>query len=490
MIEAPKSEGNHRSMRKTKIVCTIGPASRGEEQIEALIRAGMDVARLNFSHGTHEEHGRVVRAVRAAAARLDRPVAILQDLCGPKIRTGTLQNGAEVQLADGAEITITTLPIAGNAGLISTSYGDLGKDVRPGNRILLADGLMELEVLATDAATVRCRVVHGGMLGERKGMNLPGVRLSTPAVTGKDIADLHFGLELGVDYVAVSFVRRAEDLMEVKRILRERGADTPVIAKIEKPEAVENLDAILDAGEGVMVARGDLGVEASPEKVPMLQKQIIEAANRHGALVITATQMLESMITHPRPTRAEASDVANAILDGTDAVMLSAETSVGRYPVEAVLMMGRIALEAEASGRGAPAPRHAQPGYPHAIAHAACTIAGDLELRAICAFTQSGTTARLASKERPSVPVLAFTHDRRIYNRTALYWGVTARMVDLVGGTDELYDCVERELVRSQLAAEGDTVVVLGGMPVAAKGATNTLKVHRVGHPPSDSGVR
>jgi pyruvate kinase len=470
-------------MRKTKIVCTIGPASRGEERIEALIRAGMDVARLNFSHGTREEHARTALAVRAAGARLGRPVAILQDLCGPKIRTGTLQNGTEVQLADGAEVTITTLLIAGNAERISTSYGRLCDDVRPGDRILLADGLMELEVLARAEPEVRCRVVHGGMLGERKGMNLPGVALSTPAVTDKDIADLACGIEIGVDYVAVSFVRRAEDLLEVKQRLREHKADIPVIAKIEKPEAVENLEAILDACEGVMVARGDLGVEVKPEKVPILQKQIIEAANRHGALVITATQMLESMIANPRPTRAEASDVANAILDGTDAVMLSAETSVGRYPVEAVRMMGAIALEAEASGRGCPVPGRRQPDYPHAIAHAACSIAGNLDLKAICAFTQSGYTARLVSKERPSAPVLAFTHDRSVYNRAALYWGVAPLMVDFVDGTDALFDCVERELVRSHLAAEGDTIVVLGGMPVAAKGATNFLKVHRVGDP-------
>jgi len=467
-------------MRKTKIVCTIGPASRSQEQIEALIRAGMDVARLNFSHGTREEHARVALAVRAAGARLGRPVAILQDLCGPKIRTGTLQNGTEVKLADGAGITITTLPVTGNAERISTGYARLCSDVRPGDRILLADGLMELEVLATEATEVRCRIVHGGMLGEHKGMNLPGVALSAPAVTPKDIADLACGIELGVDYVAVSFVRRAADLLEVKRLFREHQADIPVIAKIEKPEAVENLDAILDVCEGVMVARGDLGVEVRPEKVPILQKRIIEAANRHGALVITATQMLESMISNPRPTRAEASDVANAILDGTDAVMLSAETSVGRYPVETVLMMGAIALEAEASGRGCPVAGHGQRSYPHAIAHAACSIAGDLELKAICAFTQSGYTARLVSKERPSAPILAFTHDRSVYNRTALYWGVAPLMVDFVEGTDELFGCVERELVRSHLAAEGDTVVVLGGMPVAVKGATNFLKVHRV----------
>jgi pyruvate kinase len=467
-------------MRKTKIVCTIGPASSSEKILEALIRAGMDVARLNFSHGTHEVHGQVVHALRAISARLGRSVAILQDLCGPKIRTGALQGGVPIDLVEGAEISITTDPLPGTASMISTSYSRLPADVHAGDPILLADGLMELQVLETGATSVRCRIVHGGQLGERKGMNLPGVKLSTPAVTAKDIADLEFGVAQGVDYIAVSFVREAEDLLHVRRLLREREAAIPVIAKIEKPEAVQNLDAILEACEGVMVARGDLGVEVNPEKVPILQKRIIEAANRHGDLVITATQMLESMIENPRPTRAEASDVANAILDGTDAVMLSAETSVGKYPVEAVQMMGRIALEAEASGRACPAARHEQQDYPHAIAHAACAIAGDLELKAICAFTQSGYTARLVSKERPGAPILAFTHNRRIYHLAALYWGVAPLLVDFAGDFEDLLRCVEKELLARGLAAPGDSVAVLGGMPAAAKGPTNFLKIQRL----------
>lgn len=467
-------------MRKTKIVCTIGPACSSEKGLEALIMAGMDVARLNFSHGNHETHGDVIRALRKISARVARPVAIMQDLCGPKIRTGALQGSTPIILADGADITITTRAAAGNESLIPTTYSQLPADVHPGDPILLADGLMELRVLETGADLVRCRVVHGGQLGEHKGMNLPGVTLSTPAVTPKDVADLDFGVAQGVDYVAVSFVRKAEDLLQVRRLLQERQAAIPVIAKIEKPEAVQNLDAILGVCEGVMVARGDLGVEVSPEKVPILQKEIIEAANRQGALVITATQMLESMIQNPRPTRAEASDVANAILDGTDAVMLSAETSVGQYPVEAVQMMSRIALEAEASGRACPAPRHLRPDYPHAIAHAACTIAGDLDLRAICAFTQSGLTARLVSKERPGVPVFAFTHNRRVYDLTALYWGVTPLLVDFAGDFDGLFQCVERELIARSLAAPGDSLAILGGMPAAAKGPTNFLKIQRL----------
>jgi pyruvate kinase len=467
-------------MKKTKIVCTIGPASCGEDKLAAMIVGGMDVARLNFSHGTHEEHARVIRSVRTISARLGRSVAILQDLCGPKIRTGALQGGGAVHLVDGAEITITTRPVPGNASLIATAYARLPADVNPGDGILLADGLMELQVLRKDATSVTCRVVHGGLLGEHKGMNLPGVKLSAPAITEKDVADLDFGLAQGVDYVAVSFVRQADDLLQLRRLLQERNADLPIIAKIEKPEAVQNLEAILTACDGVMVARGDLGVEMNPEKVPILQKQIIEAANRHGALVITATQMLESMIGNPRPTRAEASDVANAILDGTDAVMLSAETSVGHYPVEALQMMVRIALEAEASGRGYAVTGQLRSAYPQAIAHAACTIAGDLELKAICAFTQTGRTARLVSKERPKAPILAFTHDRRVFNLVALYWGVSPLLVDFAGSTEDLFHCVETELLSRRLASSGDSVVVLGGLPLAAKGTTNFLKIQMV----------
>jgi len=463
--------------RRTKIVCTIGPATRSKTMIEALIRAGMDVARLNFSHGLREEHGEVIRTVREISRRLDRPIAILQDLSGPKIRTGLLKGGGQIALHEGSEITISTLPIEGDSSMIATNYPALANDVRPGDPILLADGLMELRVLASDGISIRCRVVHGGMLGERKGMNLPGVKLSTPAVTEKDEADLEFGLAHGVDYVALSFVRQAEDLLQLRRLIGERQADVPLIAKIEKPEAVQNLEAILQACDGVMVARGDLGVEMSPERVPVLQKQIIEAANRKGALVITATQMLESMVGNPRPTRAEASDVANAILDGTDAVMLSAETSIGQFPAEAVEMMSRIAIEAETSGRACAPAEHPRGGYPHAIAHAAKSIARELDLKAICAFTQSGMTARLVSKERPDAPVLAFTHNARVYNRAALYWGVSPLLVDFAGDPESLFHCVERELRARGTASSKDAVVVLGGMPISAKGATNFLRL-------------
>src|SRR6266581_474312 len=337
-------------MRRTKIVCTIGPASNSQEKLEQLMRAGMNVARLNFSHGTHDEHALVIERVRVIAARLGCSIAILQDLQGPKIRTGTLQGGQPVRLLDGAALTVTTRPIVGDAQVVSTTYKQLPEDIKPGDRILLDDGLIELCALGANATDVHCQVVHGGLLQEHKGINLPGVAVSAPALTEKDRDDLRFGLLHDVDYVALSFVRRPEDVLEARKLVRQFQAETggegkhalvdiPLIAKLEKPEAVMQLNAILDVVDGVMVARGDLGVEMSPEKVPLIQKRVIARCNELGLPVITATQMLESMITNPRPTRAEVNDVFNAILDGTDAVMLSAETATGAYPIEAVQMM-------------------------------------------------------------------------------------------------------------------------------------------------------
>src|SRR4051812_19432782 len=335
--------------RRTKIVATLGPATSTAERIEALIHAGVDVVRLNFSHGTHAEHAAVFQMVRERAARLGRAVAIMQDLQGPKIRVGALVNGGPLWLADGQEIAITTEPgMVGHDGLISTTYDHLPYDVRPGDRILLDDGLLELRVLGSDPPLVRAQVVHGGPLGEHKGINLPGVAVSAPALTEKDAADLAFGLALGVDYVALSFVRRPEDVMRARELMHSHHhAPVPIIVKLEKPEAIRELDAIVRAADGVMVARGDLAVEMSAEEVPPLQKRIIHKANAAGKPVITATQMLQSMTTNPRPTRAEASDVANAVLDGSDAVMLSGETAVGQYPVETVQAMARICVAAE-----------------------------------------------------------------------------------------------------------------------------------------------
>jgi pyruvate kinase len=480
-------------MRRTKIVCTIGPASNSEEKLEQLMRAGMNVARLNFSHGTHDDHALVIERVRAIAARLGCPVAILQDLQGPKIRTGVLQDGQPVRLVDGASLTINTHPIAGNAQVVSTTYQQLPQDVKPGDRILLDDGLMELRVLGASEDEVQCLVVHGGLLKEHKGINLPGVAVSAPALTEKDRDDLRFGLLHDVDYVALSFVRRPEDIIEAQQCMRtmldelppngknEERTAPPLIAKLEKPEAIERLNDILDVVDGVMVARGDLGVEMPPEQVPLIQKRIIRRCNELGLPVITATQMLESMINNPRPTRAEASDVANAILDGTDAVMLSAETASGMYPIEAVQMMVRIALETEAGGRTARQPQCSRLTQAHAVSHAARALSEEASVQAIVVFTRSGLSARLISKDRPRTPILAYTPSPRIYRQLALWWGVWSYQVAMHGSTEELIAVVEQRLQDDALVRRGEHVVIMGGLPIANQARTNFVKLHRVG---------
>jgi pyruvate kinase len=469
-------------MRRTKIVATIGPASRDPRVLERLVQAGANVLRLNFSHGTHEEHLQVIQAAREIGARLHRPLALLQDLSGPKIRTG-LVGGDAIELRDGTRITITTdETVVGTPELISTTYAPLPRDVGPGDRILLDDGNLELRVLSAAGERVDCEVVHGGPLRSHKGMNLPGARLSAPALTEKDRRDLAFGLPHGVDYVALSFVRRAEDLAEVKALIRSLGGNTPVIAKIEKPEAVENLAAILEATDGVMVARGDLGVELGTEEVPTAQKRIIAMANAAGKVVITATQMLESMIENPRPTRAEASDVANAILDGTDAVMLSAETAAGRYPVEAVETMARIADYTEEHALPAarrPVPKGPGTAVTRSLARVAASVADELGGKVIVAFTESGLTARLLSGFRPRVPVVAITHEDRVYRQLALWWGVVPVKSEVVESTDELLAAGEERLRARGLVTKGDTILMLSGHSLAA-GATNMLRVHTV----------
>lgn len=468
-------------MRKTKIVGTIGPASRSEERLEAIIRAGLNVARLNFSHGAQAEHAEVIARVRAISQHLGVAVAILQDLQGPKIRTGALAGGQPVALRTGQQFTITTRPVAGTSSLVSTTYQALPADVRRGDRILLADGLLELIVLSTDLTDVVCQVVHGGMLGEHKGINLPGVAVSAPSVTEKDLSDLAFGIEQGVDYIALSFVRTADDVAAARRAIAARGATTPIIAKLEKPEALQHLDEILAVSDGVMVARGDMGVEMPLEKVPLAQKTIIHAANARGVLVITATQMLESMISSPRPTRAEASDVANAILDGTDAIMLSAELAIGQFPVEAVQVMDRIAREVEADcneiyeiGAGG------QPGSTDAesISEAARTVAEMTNVEAVVAFTSSGLTARLISKDRPCADIIAITPDERVYQRLALLWGVTPLLCPEMHDLDELLARMDLSLVESGRLHAGDKVVVMGSMPLGLGNPTNFLKIH------------
>ena len=476
-------------MRRTKIVCTIGPATSSAEKLEQLIRAGMNVARLNFSHGTHDEHAQVIERLRAIAARLGCAVAILQDLQGPKIRTGALLGGHTVRLVDGNTLTITTRPIAGNAEVVSTTYPQLPQDVKPGDRILLDDGLMELRVLDAGADEVRCQIMHGGMLKEHKGINLPGVAVSAPALTEKDREDLRFGLQQGVDYVALSFVRRPEDILEAKRFMQEVLAEQggkkpsvppPLIAKLEKPEAVARLDEILEVTDGVMVARGDLGVEMAPEKVPLIQKRIITRCNELGLPVVTATQMLESMISNPRPTRAEASDVANSVLDGTDAVMLSAETAAGAYPIEAVQMMARIALETEAGNRTARQPQCKRLSQAHAVSHAARALSEEASVIAIVVFTRSGNSAHLISKDRPRVPIIAYTPSERVYRQLSLWWGVWPYRIAMKGSTEELIAEVEKRLIEDQLVQVGEHVVIMGGLPIASQARTNFVKLHRV----------
>jgi pyruvate kinase len=475
-------------MRRTKIVATLGPSTNTPERIAGLIRAGMNVARLNFSHGTHADHAARIAMVRRAAAESGKQIAILQDLQGPKIRTGSLEGGKPVELVAGAAFRITTEKVIGTSDRVSTTYKSLPQDVRPRDRVLLSDGLIELLVTSSDGTEVLTEVVHGGRLKEHQGINLPGVRVSAPAATDKDIEDLRFGLEQGVDFVALSFVRKASDIMVVKDIIRQAGKTTPVIAKIERPEALDVLPEILATADGVMVARGDLGVEMPPERVPLVQKQIIDAANRALIPVITATQMLESMIQNPRPTRAEASDVANAIIDGSDAVMLSGETAAGAYPLEAVQMMALIAdsIEGNANYNGSDIamPRWAIPevqSTPRAIADAACTIARAQSVRAIAVLTQSGSSARLVSHYRPQVPIIALCPTEETARRTALYWGVTPILIQVEDRLDELEKQVQLILRDRGMCQRGDILVMTGGHPIYSYGPTNFLKVMTIG---------
>lgn len=473
--------------RRTKIVATLGPATDDAATIRRMIEAGMDVARVNFSHGSHADHATRIARIREQAEAVGKPVAILQDLQGPKIRTGTLAGHVPVLLEDGAKFVITTVPTEGTSEVVSTNYGALADDVQPGDTILLSDGNIELAVKSVAKSGVMTEVVHGGLLGEKQGINLPNSAVSVQAITDKDREDLAFGLSQNVDFIAMSFVRRASDVAYLKQLIDEAGKTTPVVAKIEKRQALADLPAILHVADAVMVARGDLGVEMRPEEVPIAQKNIIRAAADHHVVVITATQMLESMIHNPRPTRAEASDVANAIFDGTDAVMLSGETAVGQFPIQAIEMMHRIAITTEASDR-----YHEQREALHtdlqgeransalAISHAARTIAETVDVVAVVAFTQSGYTARLVSKSRPPVPILTFTPDEQITRRMALYWGVQPLTCPPMDRLDELTDYMRRVLVQEGVCAIGSRVVMTGGHPLAARGPTNFIKIVEV----------
>ncbi|RRR71759.1 MAG: pyruvate kinase [Candidatus Viridilinea halotolerans] len=471
-------------MRRTKIVATLGPASSSPERIAGLIRAGMNVARLNFSHGSHSDHAQLIARVRQAAVEAGRPIAILQDLQGPKIRTGPLVDGQSVELVAGQRFTLTIDAVQGTAEGVSTTYQELPNDVRLRDRILLSDGLIELVVLARNETEVTTEVVHGGWLKPNQGINLPGVRVSAPAATSKDLEDLAFGLEQGVDLVALSFVRNAQDIVGVQEIIRRAGQTTPVIAKIERPEALEVLPEILAVADGLMVARGDLGVEMAPERVPLVQKQLIDAANRAMVPVITATQMLESMIHNPRPTRAEASDVANAIIDGSDAVMLSGETAAGHYPLEAVQMMALIADAIEGrtghNGHDIATPRWAIPdvhSLPRGIANAACTIARTLPVRAIAVLTQSGASARMVAHYRPHVPIIALCPSEETARRANLYWGVIPLQIQVADRLEDLERQIQLLLSNQGMMQRGDMLVLTGGHPVYRYGATNFLKV-------------
>jgi pyruvate kinase len=469
-------------MPRAKIVCTLGPASSTAERVGELIDAGMSVARLNFSHGSHDDHARMLQVVRSEADRRGKAIAALLDLQGPKIRIGKLANG-QIDLKPGAELTITTENILGDERRVSTTYQSLPRDVKAGDQILLDDGYMSLAVTQVSSHEVKTVVVTGGILKNNKGINLPGVDVSAPALSDKDRVDISFALRHGIDYVALSFVRRPEDVLEAKRLLTVDQVSIPVVAKIEKPQALERLGDIIDAADGIMVARGDLGVELGPEKVPLWQKRIIEETNRRGKSVITATQMLESMMTQPRPTRAEASDVANAVLDGTDALMLSGETASGLYPVEAVKTMARIIDEIEHSAyyrANVEVPEIQLAVSANAIAHAAMTAARAMKLKTIVAVSESGGAARLISEYRPDSNIVCLTTNEVSFRRLALFWGVTAVLISPAATTEELIDRVEATLLERNLALPGDNVLITMAVPVGAGMQTNVLKIHQI----------
>ena len=465
-------------MKRTKIVCTIGPASQDVRIIREMIEKGMNVARINFSHGTHKEHLLQIRAVREASKATGIPIAIMQDLCGPKIRVGEIEGN--VRLNPGDRVVLSGVDKAASQGRIPISHPELAGDVKRGDRIMLADGEMELRVLETDGVEVRCEVVVGGELSSHKGINVPGVSLSVPSVTEKDIRDLEFGLKHGVDWVAVSFVRSAEDILTVKERIRRSGMDVPVVAKMEKHEAVERMDEIIAASDGVMVARGDLGVEIPLSDVPVVQKEIIRKANEQGKPVITATQMLQSMIRQPHPTRAEVSDIANAIFDGTDGVMLSGETAIGKYPVKSVEMMAEVARKAEEAIDyvGMMEARRMTPeeDVPDAISHAACYIALDIGAKAIICCTRSGQTARLVAKYRPHAPIIAVTPRETTLRRLTLMWGVYPFLIEEISDTDRLIERARQVALLSRKVSKGDRVVIVAGLPTDIPGTTNAIK--------------
>ena len=465
-------------IRRTKIVATLGPATSSHDTVRALVKAGMNVARLNFSHGSHEDQARLIAILRSVSRELDNPVTILQDLQGPKIRVGALpENGFDLI----PDALVTLLPehaYAGEPGTIPIDYPHLAEEAGPGLPILMADGVFELRVESVSGQSVVCRVVDGGRLTSRKGVNIPGLALRLPSLTDKDRADLEFGLAQGVDVVSLSFVRCVDDVKALKALIRKLGCNTPVVAKIEKPQAIDNIDAIIEVADGIMIARGDLGVEMSPERVPMLQKRIVEACNRCGRPVITATQMLESMIREPRPTRAEAADVANAILDGTDSVMLSGETAVGAHPERAVKMMDRIAreVEAEMTYRNYPPVGDSDT---HALGEAVTVMDQALLPACIAVLTVSGHTARWVAAARPRALVAALTNNDRVYHSLNLLWGIAPLLVQSTEDSFEgLLNLAESTLREQAMAKSGDRILVIGGVPAGKPHGSNFIKVH------------
>ena len=471
-------------MRRAKILATLGPASREQTIIEALIAAGMNGVRINMSHGAQDGHAETIRRARAAAEAMQRPLSVLVDLAGPKIRTGVLKGGQPVVLEANALFTITTRSVAGDAHEVSTNYPDMARDVKPGARLLIDDGLIELHVERTTDTDVICRVVNGGTLGERKGINLPGVSLPIPSLTDKDRRDLQWAVRQNADYIALSFVRRGKDCEEAKALIKAAGGSAPLIAKIEKAEAIDNLDEVIAATDGLMVARGDLGVETSVELVPVYQKRIIEGANKAGKVVITATQMLQSMVNEPRPTRAEASDVANAVWDGTDAVMLSAETAMGQYPVAAVATMARIVETAEASRKaddiltklaGKQSKRISR-----ALCEAAAFAAEEMDTKLIAVFTESGLMARRLSALRPQQRIIALTSSRDVRNELSLIWGIESALHPSCERTEELIQTGDRALLESGFAQQSDLVILMAGQ-LSGLGLSRTVKLHEVG---------
>jgi pyruvate kinase len=497
MTSSPDGRGD----RRTKLVCTIGPSSEAPDTLAALVAAGMDVARLNASHGSHDDHRRRCAAVRAAVARAGVTVAVLIDLQGPKMRTGPLEGHAPVQLAEDAPFCITARDVPGDTDCVSTSYKQIAQDVKPGDSIFLSDGSLELRVLRVAAPDVHCVVVHGGVLGEHQGINLPGVRVSAPALSEKDLADLEFAVSIEADFVALSFVRRADEVRDLKRRIEALGGRQQVVSKIERPEALDAFAEILDATDVVMLARGDLGVELPLDELPQIQKRIIAQCNDAAVPVITATQMLESMTAHSRPTRAEVSDVANAIYDGTDAVMLSGETASGRYPVQALRAMARIARNADRALIAAPP--HARivrmresgirsgPGsFGDAVCQSACRIANAIGARRIVCFTKSGATAALISRYRPNVPITALGMDDAVSRRCAVIWGVDSARTVQAHTLDELRAILDDTLLERGLAEAGDLIVMTGSTPLDLRTRTNMLQIHRVGRASPDEDNR